>query len=223
MPQTVNPGAALTNGMRRRAQQVSALMTPPPSGPVAGAPSVSYNPGQGIPPLLGRPTPRAGVYAPDPRLGPVPKMSQGTGATGQPVMQAHAGAEPAGYLARRDYQPTGMTYDPQVQERFSRQPPTSVNLGQDGVSLVSTYRTHDSTVARYTQTQWRSAPMWEQLTTSVVWRKLLVWQQVARYNLFNEIALARPLDPNQYFLGYAQNPSGAALYGGGPQQKPLGS
>jgi hypothetical protein len=64
--------------------------------------------------------------------------------------------------------------------------------------------------------------MWEVLEFPAGWRGLLVPQMAARYNLYNSVALSRPLTGNDYFIGYAM-PTGSSAYPSSGMARPLGS
>jgi hypothetical protein len=157
-------------------------------------------------PLFGRPS--STNYAPrvsTPQQGPLPKLSLGSGQTGQAADRSQAGFVPPGHLAVvEDYEPVGLDNEPLGIDTFTRpnMPPKSINAGTNGRELVGTYDPHDFTPAQRFIQQWRSAKLWMSPVFGPSWRNLLVWQQVAKYNLYNATAQSRPVSAQDYFAGY---------------------
>lgn len=186
-------------------------------------------------PLFGNPGFAYTNTLPQWRLGPTPKLAPGTGLTNRTAGTRHRGFQPAGYASKQDmgetsglvqYDYTPMT-DPTFDlghdalQRFAVLP-RSINAAYDGVELVGTYRAHDNVQADHFFKQGRSSANWQDMSFGPSYRYLLPYQQAARYNLYNQVALARMLAPNNYFLGYQTQPATAAQLGGTGQGRPLG-
>lgn len=168
-------------------------------------------------PLFGRPgityTPRVS----NSQAGPLPKMSVGSGQTGQASNRSTAGFVPAGHISVvEDYQPVGLDNEPYQVDTFTRPnvPPKTINAGTNGRELVGTYEPHDFTPAQRFFQQWRAAQLWMSPVFGPSWRNLLVWQQVAKYNLYNAMAQSRPLSQTDYFAGYV-TPDNVGVQGSG--------
>lgn len=185
-------------------------------------------------PLFGRPGFHYTSAQPAWRTGPAPKLSPGTGSTSSSAIRDNRalGFQPAGYATQQhmpmqqfDYTPaTDPTYDvgDTPTKKFKTLPRT-IDVGIDGFSIVGTYRAHDFTPADRFFKQGRSASNWQDMSFGPNYRLLLPYQQVARYNLYNSIQMARPLSPNNYFLGYQTQPGIASQLGGAlGQGRPLG-
>jgi len=158
-----------------------------------------------------------------PQAGPLPRLAQGSGVTGTPEDRRN-GFVPGGYLAQQDYKPTPMDYNPPTNPRFLQRIPQSIHVGDDGLhALNPTYRAHDSFIAQYMPESNRSAFNWQVMSFAANWRNLLGRQQVARYNIYNQIALARPLQSSDYFLGYRIDSTQASPLGSSGMGYPLGS
>lgn len=154
--------------------------------------------------------------------GPTPHLAQGTGRTGRPDSR-NTGFVPGGYLARSDYSPSPMDYTPRTRVRFLQRIPKTISQGIDGLAAMNpTYRAHDFTMASYMPEMSRSAANWQVMSFAANSRNLLARQQVAKYNIYNQIATARPLSGSNFFLGYQVNPQVASPYGGSGQI-PMGS
>lgn len=171
-------------------------------------------------------------YHPAQRIGPIPKLSSGSGLTGTGNRDNRAlGFAPAGYATQQYMPVTQFDYMPPLDESFDigiseKTPyaglPKSIAVGTDGREMVGTYQPHDFTPAAHFFKQGRSGGNWQDMSFGPDYRQLLDQQQVARYNLYNQVALARPLSPNAYFLGYQTQASVSQMIGGTAQGRPLG-
>lgn len=195
---------------RSASQQVLALQG---SAPALPQPDVNLITN----PLFGRPgisyTPRVG----NSQAGPLPKMSVGSGQTGQATNRSTAGFVAPGHLAViEDYEPVGLDNEPFQVDTFTRPnvPPKTIGVGTNGRELVGTYDPHDSTPAQRFIQQWRAASMWMSPVFGPSWRNLLIWQQVAKYNLYNAVAQSQPLSQADYFAGYV-TPDTVGVQGSG--------
>lgn len=214
-PQTAAIGAVQQSAVK---QQTIPYHTPGPNSNTA---------------LFGRPGFTYSLTKPSFRTGPVPKLAPGTGLTNASNPDNRSlGFQPSGYGSKQhmpmqqfDYTPpTDPTFDvgDNPMAKFPSLPRT-IDVGVDGVTLVGTYRAHDNTPADRFFKQGRSSANWQDMSFGPGFRYLLPYQQVARYNLYNSIALARPLSPNNYFLGYQVQPQVGAVLGGAlGQGRPLG-
>lgn len=197
-------------GIRRAAQEGS-LQAPYPIA--AGNPLASYGP-SGVPPMgvpynpMGyRTTPEGAA------LSPHPKLSWGTLQTGGDSSGA-AGNVP-GYVVAQYIPPAGPDLNPPYEPRFRpfnipRVPPENIR-GQD--ALTPNHVAHRYDQADRFFNQGRSVPAWMQSEYPGYNRMLVQRQVVQRYNLYSAIAGARPLDANDYFVGYITAPS-AGIAGG---------
>lgn len=168
-------------------------------------------------PLFGRPGVTYTAQFTPPQAGPLPKMSVGSGQTGGTANRSTAGFVPAGHIAVvEDYQPVGLDNEPFQVDTFTRpnMPPKTIGVGTNGRELVGTYEPHDFTPAQRFIQQWRAAHMWMSPVYGPSWRNLLVWQQVAKYNLYNALAQSRPVSQSDYFAGYI-TPDNVNLQGSG--------
>lgn len=192
------PIGYFNSSARRRSasQQTLALQgSPQTSG------SVSEQNTRPNPALFGRPGFTYVQVVSTPQSGPLPRLAQGSGRTGKATDRSQ-GHIPGGYLAENDYQPDSYSYMPEQRDDFHKEVPKSVGEGNDGREIVGTYNPHDFQMAAYQQNQWRSSANWQNITNGPSWRNLLIWQQVRSYNLYTQIAQARPLSQNDYFVGY---------------------
>lgn len=196
---------------RSASQQVLALQG---SAPPAPQPDINLLTN----PLFGRPgTTNYSPRVSSPQQGPLPKMSLGSGQTGQAADRSTAGFVAPGHLAVvEDYEPVGLDNEPQSVDTFTRPnvPPKTIGVGTNGRELVGTYDPHDFTPAQRFIQQWRSAKLWQSPIFGPSWRNLLVWQQVAKYNLYNQLAQSRPVSQSDYFAGYTTSDSVAATLQG---------
>lgn len=182
-----------------------------------------------VSPLFGRPGFNYAYWKPQTRLGTALKGAPGSGRTGGHANRS-LGFQSAAYateqyidLNQYDYTPTTNPYYGIKNENNGSSIPRSINVADDGIELLGTYRAHDSTPADRFFKQGRSAAMWEDMTYGPQYRWLLPYQQVARYNIYTELALSRMLPPNAYFLGYQTQPAVAAqLMNSGGQGAPIG-
>lgn len=202
------------------AQQIFPPGSAPPGGPTPVMPS-----GLDVqmPGLTNRPTYRYLQTQDNPRAGPRPKLSAGSGQTGLPASPGMSAAL-GSYVSYPDYQPNLFDYQPPTNpNRYMRVSNSGTFTPQDGGQLFGTYRAHDFTIANYTQSQWRSSAMWEQLGFPPNFRQQIMAQQVKKYNIYTSLALARPLAANDYFLGYRIPTQTAADIGGSSATSGLGN
>jgi len=174
-----------------------------PQGPPFG--SGSQNP-IATNPMFGRPAWAYTVPVEAPRRGPQPRLSMGTGRTGN---AAPGGTSPVlpGYVSQSAYQPTIPDYQPGNQQVFMEQIARTILTGDDGRGMVGTYKPHDFTPGQRFLGAIRSAPNWQIQQYPPDYRNLLAWQQVMRYRIQSMTVSARPLDSSTYFLGYQTNPT----------------
>lgn len=150
---------------------------------------------------------------PDMLASPSAKTSVGTGQTGKPSSPGKQAATPA-YVSEPNYSGASFDYGPQYNDTFARRIPTSIAQGVDGLAaLRPTYRAHDFVMAQYLQSQNRRADYWQEQAFPPSFRDLVQWQQVQKYHVFSYTVSHRPLDANQYFLGYTTEPQLAAQIG----------
>ena len=184
-----------------------------------------------ISPLFGHPGWSYVYSKPAWRWGPTAKLAPGTGHTNIGARSnRNQGFQPTGYgtvqfidVNQYDYSPdTDPNYGLKA-ERNNSSLPRSIPFANDGAELVGTYRAHDSTPADRFFKQGRSSSNWQDMTFGPDYRYLTEYQGVGRYNLYNSIALVRPLSPNDYFFGYVTQPNVASQIGGANGQgRPLG-
>lgn len=175
-----------------------------PPIPVGGVPN---NPAQ-VSPLFGRPGWTYVQPVQAPRLGPQPRLAQGTGRTAGPVTSG-GGYEPVmpGFVVQPDYEPPMYDYQGQNNQRFTRDIPRTIHVGDDGLhALNPTYKAYDVTHADRFFHQDRQVSNWQSMMYPPDFRNLLAWQQVMRYRIQSQTVSARPLDSSNYFLGYQVNP-----------------
>lgn len=217
--------------MRVMSSPISAQQTAAPTQPVHPALAFARRmaaQAQGIyaagsfPALLGKPGWSYQAVNTSPKMGPVPRMAQGSGQTAAPDVRQD-GTQYGGFLSNQEYQPAPFDYEPGQTDNFLARIDKRGVGGVDGLALVGTYRAHDFTVAEYEQHNRRSADNWQVMSYPPNWRKLLGAQQVAKYNLYNQVAMARPLQQNDYFLGYQMTLAQNAGVGGYSLGRPLGS
>lgn len=150
---------------------------------------------------------------PAPRMGPAPHLARGSTHTGRRATPGTSAQFPAYMHKQEEYHPQGLEYMPATNPNDMWHPPRSIAIGVNGRDLVSTYEPHDWVMAVYTQTQWGSSGMWEQLSYPGNFRKLIQAQAPQRYNLATHVGMARPMSPNDYFLGYVTSPRVAGQIG----------
>lgn len=165
---------------------------------------------QAFSPLFGRPGWSYTNVQQGPVRGPTPRLSIGTGQTGDP---SAGGKNLPGYLSEQEYVASPNGYDPTLKNNFMARLPRSINVGNDGRDLVGTYKPHDYTPADRWIGVIRSAPNWQVNEFPPNTRNLLQWQQVQRYRIQSLTLSARPLDSSQYFLGYQVQTQVAAAIG----------
>lgn len=157
-------------------------------------------------PLYGRPIWTHTRIQQGPVRGPQPKLARGTGRTGNAALPGNAPRLP-GYLSDQEYFPTLFTYDPLNEPRFLQDIPRTILVGDDGLhALNPTYRAHDFTPADRFFHQNRKAANWQVMEYPPTYRNLLAWQQVQRYRVQSYTLSARPLNQNDFFLGYQVDP-----------------
>jgi len=156
--------------------------------------------------------------------GPFPRLSQGTGLTGKGANRQKDGFLAGGYISTNNYQPDGFDYQPRVNENWLQRINKHGYAATNGRELVGTYEPHDFTPAEYGLRMSRAAPNWQEMTYPPGWRNTTGWQQVARYNLYQQMAQARPIDQQAYFLPYILQPNVAStLPSSGGMGRVLGS
>jgi len=166
------------------------------------------------------------------RNGPIPKMSTGSGQTAAQAATA-LGYTPGGYAPPRQAFAAGMDMMPYLQEdnhganeTVSPQNPSGLPArgvaADSGWALKATYEPHDWSwwVMRF-QTQGRAPGPWQQTSAGPSYRALQRPQNPNSYNLYNGVALARPLSQRAYFLPW-QTPANVAAQIGGGVNRPLG-
>jgi hypothetical protein len=186
----------------------SASSVPATSLPVARAASAPI----GLDPLFGRPKWTYVNILKSPVFGPDPRLAKGTGRTGDPALPGNSPQLP-GYLSDTAYFPSLDDYAPVHEENNALKVPKSIGTGDDGRQLVGTYVPHDFTPAQRFFQQNRSAYNWQVQSFPPNTRNLLYYQQVQKYNLASVVQQARPLGPNNYFLGYQVDPAIQAAIG----------
>lgn len=184
-------------------------------------------PGQNVVnPLFGRP---GFTYTrPLRRIGPIPKLSVGTGNTGGfnenralgLVYPGYSPEDALGITQRElgmnlmDYLPPTVGWYGGKKEINSSVIPRTINVGVSGHAMEATYKPHDFTPADRFFKHMRSSAMWTDGAFPPEYRYLLTRQQVARYNLYTEMALSKPPGPSAYFYGYSTQPYQASQLGG---------
>lgn len=169
--------------------------------------------------LFGRPGYTYTATVVPPQSGPTPKQSYGSGLTGAPQSRQRQFAAGGFIEAVEDYQPMGFSQQPAGDDTNMRMLPVSIGVGTDGnKELNPTYNPHDFTPAERFLGALRAARTWLEPTFGPGWRSLLQQQLVKRYNLYNQIAMSRPLQNSDYFLGYQTTIDTAGSLGiqGGP-------
>lgn len=169
-------------------------------------------------PMFGRPIWTYVTRDSSPVAGPQPRLAKGTGHTGNPSLPGNAPQLP-GYLSDNDYFPSTFDYAPRHDPTFERRLPRTINIGTNGREIVGTYQPHDFTPADRWIGQQRQATNWQVMEYPPDFRNLIAWQQVMKYRIASMTISARPLNTNNYFLGYQINPDIAATIG----QSGLGS
>jgi len=164
------------------------------------------------------------------RMGPIPKLATGSGLTAaQPGIAL--GATPGGYTPPQQIFVAGMENIPYLRENFdsSMTPRTKEAPGgfprhgvgaTSGTEFIPTYRAHDWVWADRFSKHGRMPGPWQE-TSFPGYRALQPIQHPRKYNLYNNVALARPMSPSTYFLGY-QTPIDTASRIGGGVGRPLG-
>jgi hypothetical protein len=186
-------------------------------GAAGGRPSQLPGGGQNVQatnPMFGRPTWTYVNVVRGPARGPQPRLSVGTGHTGDASLPGNAPQLP-GYLSDNRYEPSTFTYDPVNKPGFEMKIPRSINTGTNGRDVVGTYEPHDITIGQRWNHQMRQAANWQVMEYPPNFRNLLAWQQVRKYRVQSLTLSPRPLDSANYFLGYQINPAIAAAIGQG--------
>lgn len=180
-------------------------------------------------PLFGRPMMSYTYAAPARRIGPIPKLSPGTGNTagvGQNRSQGFvtAGSATQQYLGGDFFDYTPVT-DPNVGAGVGMSTvslPRTIGFGTSGHELYNTVPPHDFTPATRNYSMGRSSAPWQDYTYGPDYRWLLQQQLVSKYNVYNGVRLAPILNPNAYSLGYVTQPAQAAALGSSGMGRPLG-
>lgn len=151
-----------------------------------------------------------------PARGPQPRLAQGSGHTAaDPGLPGNASSLP-GYLTDNAYFPNVFDYMPTQRDSFLTRLPRTINVGVDGLSALNpTYRAHDVTIADRFNHQMRRAGAWQDMAYPPSVRNLLAYKQVEKYQVFSRTLAARPLDRNNYFVGYQADPDIVSQIGGG--------
>lgn len=226
----VKGGVGITwpGGVQATAPQSEALGYASPM-PIAAPPFGTLH-ANVISPLFGRPGFAYATWKPQGRIGPTLKGAPGTGQTGVSADRSR-GFVPAAFasvqhmpMQQFDYSPPNdSVYDVGTVPKPYAVQPRTIRFGTNGRDLVGTYEPHDFTPADRFFKQGRSAFSWQDYSFGPEYRWLQPQQQVARYNLYNQVGLSRPLSPNNYFLGYQMQPAIAQQIGGVVGQgRPLG-
>ena len=229
-PRTTNYGSWI-QGVNAQAQTSAARDKgrPIPSASPQNMASLIYATQQGLTPVSVATYGRAGYprSAPWKRLGPIPKLSVGSGQTGASAARG-LGYSPAGYIGVYPGVQTGsMSHMPYYQESVDVMqvnggvPPIRGVAATDGnATLAPTYQlkpAHDTAfIARFIK-QGRSPGAWEETSFGPLPRPLQAVQLVRRYSFAQGVGpvLARPLSPNVYFLGTQTTPDVYAAIGAG--------
>jgi hypothetical protein len=162
------------------------------------------------------------------RMGPVPKLSTGSGQTAARPGRG-LGFTPGGYTPPQQIKQAGMDMMPYLHQSFDASPPRPGAPGgfprkgvaaNSGWEMQATYHPHDWVIADRFNKMGRMPGPWQQ-TSFPDYRALQVVRRPRGYNLYNNVALARPLSPSAYFLGYQTASDVAARIGGGVN-RPLG-
>lgn len=163
-------------------------------------------------PMFGRPIWSYVSVVTSPVRGPQPRLARGTGKTGNPSLPGNSALLP-GYLTDNEYLPTLDDYSPTHRPEFQRMLPRTIRTGDNGRGLVGTYQPHDFTPGVRWLGVIRQAANWQQMSYPPNNRQLLAWQQVRRYKLQSLTLQARPLQADNYFLGYQVQPQTQAQIG----------
>jgi hypothetical protein len=169
------------------------------------------------------------MTGPNLRLGPIPKLATGSGMTARQPGTA-MGFTPGGYTPPHQITSAGMDMLPYLRDDFNAAMVVNADApggfprygvaATSGWEMQATYHPHDWVWADRFQKHGRSPGPWQQ-TSFPGYRAL---QHVVRprgYNMYNNVALARPLSPNAYFLPWQTTSDVAARVGGGVN-RPLG-
>lgn len=177
------------------------------ANPLFGRPAYALVRPQGVlgPPLAGNY--RGGTQFEPPR-------QLGTGRTARRSRPGESQVLP-GYMADNAYQPgSQMEYAPKLENSFiKRIPATLPDVGQDGITVLGTYRAHDFSTGERFNHQMRQAPNWQVMQYPPDFRQLLQRQQVMRYQVASYTQSSTPLRQTDYFLGYYTQPTVAARMG----------
>jgi hypothetical protein len=175
---------------------------------------------------------RPSAVRPQKRMGPIPKLSTGSGQTAAQAARA-LGYTPGGYTPPRQIKAAGMDMMPYLQEDTHSTgtpgkdknragfPPHGV-AATSGWEMQATYHPHDYSwwVSRFA-TQGRSPGVWQQTSFGPSYRALQRHNNPNGYNVYNGIALGRPLSQRAYMLPWMTPANVAAQIGGGVG-RPLG-
>lgn len=178
------------------------------ANPLFGRPSYAFVRPQGVlgPPLAGNY--RGGTQFEQPR-------QLGTGHTARSRSKRGEAPVLPGFMSQNAYQPgSQMEYAPKLENSFiKRIPATLPDVGQDGITVLGTYRAHDFHMGERFNHQMRSAPNWQVMQFPPDFRELLQRQQVMRYQVASYTRSSTPLRQTDYFLGYYTQPAVAAKIG----------
>jgi hypothetical protein len=162
---------------------------------------------------------------PNIRMGPVPKLSTGSGQT-TPKRVSALSYSPAG-SGTADITPSaGMEMMPYRRDSYDASPvgiPLRGVAATSGTDFTPTYKSHDwAWVPRFYK-HGRSPGPWQETAFGPGFRYLQPVQTPIKYPIGNRIHLARPLSQNAYFLGYQTTSDVYAQIGaGGAGNTPLG-
>src|SRR5215469_11631106 len=90
-------------------------------------------------PLFGRPQWSYVDVQRGPVRGPQPRLAQGTGRTAASHAPPGNAATLPGYLTDQEYEPSAFDYGPSDRESFLARIPPTINVGDNGRSIVGTY------------------------------------------------------------------------------------
>ena len=175
-----------------------------------------------LPALLGRSKWTYQSVVSAPRMGPPARLAYGSGQTGASD-DRRTGIQPS-YVSDYEYHPAPFDYEPgnspQWLQRIPMAGPFPAFNGRD---IVGTYQPHDFAVAQYMYTHSRRADNWQVMSFPPDWRNLIGAQQVSKYQPANLVASARPLQQNDYFLGYQMSMLDGVQFGASGMGRPLGN
>jgi len=145
-------------------------------------------------------------------FGPVSKLGYGTGRTGKSSPKGLQALLP-GYASVYEYFPSLFGYYPKFRRNYNLDVPKSINTGNDGIELVGTYRAHDFVIGQRFFSHMRRAPYWQIQEYPPDFRNLLEALKVERFRTESRVIMAKPINTQNYFLGYVTNPTTAHRLG----------